>query len=64
MGKIRRDLHQALQSMAERNLLRYARSDITINVEGGSVKDDSDDHKKRQRRRRASREKQDDNTDL
>ena len=31
---IKRDLNQALQSMAERELLQYAQSNITINLEG------------------------------
>ena len=35
---IRRDLNQVLQSMAERELLQYAQSNITINLEGASVK--------------------------
>ena len=40
IDSIRRDLNQALQSMAERELLLYARSDITINLEGGNLKEE------------------------
>ena len=32
--RIRLDLNKALQSMAERQLLQYAQSNITIKVEG------------------------------
>ena len=37
MGSIKRDLHQALQSMAERGLLQYAQSNITINLGDAAV---------------------------
>ena len=34
---IRMDLNEALQSMAERELLQYAQSNITINLHGGAA---------------------------
>jgi small conductance mechanosensitive channel len=39
---IRKDLNRALQSMAERDLLQYAQSNITINVNGAAAKAEDD----------------------